>query len=806
MQRLKLTLTVVLSAAALLVLLIALFWRSLLTPEQKLHYGLVFSATEGFAARAQAHSDKPQALADYADALARAGNLGRAMYLADLYGAKSELLDSLRAPVAASLKAAANSEVYDFSEDQAVQAVQELPVRQALRFVQGYRHAVLGDWASAKNYFSAIEERQLAPPLRPYYRYYLARCYRLAGDAKQKPQVEQLLISVIKDQPGAELEARARYNLIALYLSDDYKGNGLAAAKDQSLSLALESSSWAKQKALTEYGQYYLRLGQFKDAWRAGQDALSAGPALPPGEGAGQLCLEILEQALKQDSGQLDAQGKLLLELEPGTAVALAQAGARHGFAVRTAKLLGALKPHLTDRKRWEELYVALALCYSAEADLAHMQQLMAQGNLRGFSNYSLAQMYFEYAQLLAGRQQWNQALGYYKSSAKLGGPGPGQGGAGEAYYRCYAILKHVQEPLDQQAAISLLQVVVEDYENAPAYGKAVEEIIPLLLNSGSSEAARRLCQRILARPVDAAPAEAAGERERTRVLAQYWLDFLDNKAGRPGAQRSAVCKYWSYYELAQGALPPLEASTAPAAVLARPESAAEYFAGLGLDGFTDGTSEALPQGDPVSSYAELAHDAQLKPVATRQWEATELLESGAVADPALLAYVLAQAYPRPYEQETAAAARRFGVPQALIYAVIKKESSFKEDALSGVGAQGLMQLMPPTARWLTGLYALPADYYARRTQPAVNIMLGTAYLASLYGDLGLKPGADNDAAARQVLHCYNGGPANYEHWRSLYPNASGALLTELIPNEENEVFAKKVWKYYKIYEWLEAR
>lgn len=806
MQRLKLILTIIIGAAALLVVLIALFWRSLLTPEQKLHYGLVFSATDGFAARAQAHSNNPQALSDYCDALARAGNLGRAMYLADLYGAHSELLDSLRAPVAASLKAAAGGEVYDFSQDDAVAAVQELPVRQALRLLQGYRHAVLGDWASAKNYFSAIEERRLAPPLRPYYRYYLGRCYRLAGDAKQKAQVEQLLLAVLKDQPGAELEARARYNLIALYLSADYKGNGLAAAKDQSLSLGLAESSWAKQKALTEYGQYYLRLGQLPDAWRAAQEALDAGPELQPGDAAGLLCLDILEQALKPGSAELDAQGKLLLELAPGTPAALAQAGARHGFSVRAAKLLAALKPHLTDRRRWEELYVALALCYGAEADLGGMQQLMAQGNLRGLSNASLGQIYFEYARLLAAHKQWNQALGYYKSSAKLGGPGAAQGGAGEAYYRCYAILKQVQEPLDQAVAISLLQQVLEGHEDSPAYGKAVEELIPLLLNQGGTEAVRRLCRHILEQPADDAAPEAAGARELTRILAQYWLDYLDNKAGRPGARQGAGCKYWSYYELARGDVPPLAQPAAPDAVLERPESAAEYFAGLGLDAFADGSSGAVPAGDPVASYARLAHDAALKPVATRQWEATQLLESGVVSNPALLRFVLGQAYPLPYEKETAAAAKRFGVPQALIYAVIKKESSFKEDAVSAVGAQGLMQLMPPTAKWLTGLYALPADYYAKRTQPAVNIMLGTAYLASLYGDLGLAPGQGGDAAVRQVLHCYNGGPANYEHWRSLYPNASGALLTELIPNEENELFAKKVWKYYKIYEWLEAQ
>lgn len=811
MQRVKFILTVLLGAAALLVLLTALFWRSLLTPEQKLRYGLVFSATEDLARRAGAHADNPAVLSDYVDALTREGNLGRAAYLADLYGAQSAMLSGLRAAVNRSLQDAAHGEVYDLAKDEAVLAVQEQPVREALRFLQGYRHALLGDWASAKNYFIAIKERQLAPALRPYYNYYLARCYRLAGDAKkEKPLVDKLLLSVVSSHADPELEARARYNLIALYLSPDYTGNGIAAAKDQMLSLSLKSSSWAKQKALTEFGQYYLGQQKYKEAWDMAQQALAAGPEKAPGEGAGKLCLDILEQALKPDSGLLDAQGALQLEIAPLLPLALAHAAGRFGYAVRTAKLLAALKPHLTDRKRWEELYVGLALCYAAEADLPQMQQLMAQANLRGFSDTSLAQMYFDYAALLAGRQQWNQALGYFRSSAKLGGPSQAQGGAGEALYRCYAILKQVQEPLNQPAAISLLQEIVEQHQESSAYGKAVEELLPLLINQGSAEAARRLCAHEQKRQLPPETDPARRTVAQLQTLAQYWTDYLDAKAGRShkadaGAATPPV-SYWGYYEIASRFPPVIDQPASPRAVLEQPERAAEYFAGLGLEGVSDGNNDNPPDFDPVLGYLELANAGQVKPVATRQWEATRLLESGQVTDAALLKYVLSQAYPRPYEKEVAAAAKRTGVPPALIYAVIKKESSFKADAVSSVGAQGLMQLMPPTAKWLIALYKLPPESYAQRAQPAVNIMLGSAYLASLYQDLGLKPGEGDSGAVRQVLHCYNGGPANYEHWRSLYPNANGALLTELIPNEENETFAKKVWKYYKIYGWLETQ
>jgi soluble lytic murein transglycosylase len=208
-----------------------------------------------------------------------------------------------------------------------------------------------------------------------------------------------------------------------------------------------------------------------------------------------------------------------------------------------------------------------------------------------------------------------------------------------------------------------------------------------------------------------------------------------------------------------------------------------------------------------VVIYNNMRSQQEWMGVERQQYYATELLEDGSVTDAQVVRYVLEQAYPTPHEDIVKQAAGETGVDPALIYAVIKKESNFKESSVSGVGATGLMQLMPPTARMLANGRGLPGEPL---TDPKVNIRLGAAYLDSLQTELAGKiappgPGEDeHDALVRAMLHCYNAGPGNYAKWRKLYPNADAVLLADLVPNEENEGFAKRVWKYYMIYRWLE--
>ena len=97
--------------------------------------------------------------------------------------------------------------------------------------------------------------------------------------------------------------------------------------------------------------------------------------------------------------------------------------------------------------------------------------------------------------------------------------------------------------------------------------------------------------------------------------------------------------------------------------------------------------------------------------------------------------------------------ARRNGLDPLLVAAVIQVESRFDPFAVSGVGACGLMQLMPPTAQWL-----LDKDHDANDKlrpahlfNPVLNIELGTTYLAQLMDRF--------DGDLPQALIAYNAGP-----------------------------------------------
>ena len=143
----------------------------------------------------------------------------------------------------------------------------------------------------------------------------------------------------------------------------------------------------------------------------------------------------------------------------------------------------------------------------------------------------------------------------------------------------------------------------------------------------------------------------------------------------------------------------------------------------------------------------------------------------------------MAQRFPMPYRQDVVAQAREIGLDPAYIYGLIRQESRFIMDARSHVGASGLMQIMPATARWTAkkiGLEYKP-DMIADR---AVNLRLGTAYLKLVLDDFG---GSQALAAA-----AYNAGPGRPRRWRD-GPLMEPAAWAENIPFAETRDYVKKV-------------
>jgi soluble lytic murein transglycosylase len=125
-------------------------------------------------------------------------------------------------------------------------------------------------------------------------------------------------------------------------------------------------------------------------------------------------------------------------------------------------------------------------------------------------------------------------------------------------------------------------------------------------------------------------------------------------------------------------------------------------------------------------------------------------------------------------------AAREVGLPPWLVAGVARQESLFIATARSPRGAIGVLQLIPSTAR----IYSVPLGLGSRPdlTDPAVNIRLGTRFLASLISELG---------AVEPALAAYNAGATRARRWWRRWPNRR--QFTEAIPIYETYTYVRRV-------------
>ncbi|HNO42993.1 MAG TPA: lytic transglycosylase domain-containing protein, partial [Ottowia sp.] len=142
------------------------------------------------------------------------------------------------------------------------------------------------------------------------------------------------------------------------------------------------------------------------------------------------------------------------------------------------------------------------------------------------------------------------------------------------------------------------------------------------------------------------------------------------------------------------------------------------------------------------------------------------------------------QRFPTPHREAVQRQAQAIGLDAAYVYGLIRQESRFVTDARSGVGASGLMQVMPATARWTARRIGLSGFVPAQINDLDTNILIGTSYLKLALDDFqGSLPLA---AAA------YNAGPGRPRAWRN-GPLLDGAVWAENIPFNETRDYVKKV-------------
>ena len=297
---------------------------------------------------------------------------------------------------------------------------------------------------------------------------------------------------------------------------------------------------------------------------------------------------------------------------------------------------------------------------------------------------------------------------------------------------------------------------------------------------------------------IEAMPEEIASEREW-----RFWRAEAEQRLGRTTAARAAwreLAKTPDYhgflaadrlgirYPLPDQAIaPPAPSAEAVAALearpwlalafalqrLDRPEDARRLF-GHVLDDVPEAQLPALAWLADRAGWPDRASVvlARMKAFHEPEWLATR--------------------YAMPYRTLVEGQAERQAIPPAWVYSVMRRESLFMRDIGSGVGASGLMQLMPATGRWINrqaGLGLAPL----RLTDPGTNIALGSAYLAHMAERF--------DDRYPLAIAAYNAGPGRARDWLPEVP-LPGDVWVDTILFDETRAYARAVLAGMVIYHW----
>ena len=142
--------------------------------------------------------------------------------------------------------------------------------------------------------------------------------------------------------------------------------------------------------------------------------------------------------------------------------------------------------------------------------------------------------------------------------------------------------------------------------------------------------------------------------------------------------------------------------------------------------------------------------------------------------------------YPLAFKEIVNKNSQQYNVDKNLIFALMREESLFDSNAVSWVGAKGLMQLMDKTKKSLEKDMGIKSGNVYK---PNVNIRLGTFYLSKLMKDF------DNDLI--RVIASYNAGPHNIKKWNKRFDGYDNDEFVESIPFKETHGYVKRVLRSY---------
>ena len=147
--------------------------------------------------------------------------------------------------------------------------------------------------------------------------------------------------------------------------------------------------------------------------------------------------------------------------------------------------------------------------------------------------------------------------------------------------------------------------------------------------------------------------------------------------------------------------------------------------------------------------------------------------------------------YPLRHIDIIAKYAEENGLDVDFVCAVIHAESRFNENAVSSMGASGLMQIIEGTAYWLAPRVGIDDFDYGQIFEPDINIRIGCYYLGMLERHFG---------DTQVVLSAYNAGSGNVEEWLNNPEYSSDGKTLDHIPFPETRNYVQRVADSQRVY------
>ncbi len=289
--------------------------------------------------------------------------------------------------------------------------------------------------------------------------------------------------------------------------------------------------------------------------------------------------------------------------------------------------------------------------------------------------------------------------------------------------------------------------------------------------------------------------------KERARIL--YWQGRFAAKRGRTQQARerwTAVPQHppslygvWADRELRGSPEPrrPGNCGTSPGRCSALqgvpPALGTIIQAGLGPWGYGPGTRGVFP-------LPRTAHEGTLA-LEARWYSRAARLGGKELPSQPFPSRAWALAYPLAFAPAACPIARELSLPEGLLFAVQRSESFYSPKRASPVGARGLVQLMPATARKAAEEAGIPVPSPGDLFDPALGLTLGGNYLRILLGWFG--------GSVPLTIAAYNGGPTAVARWMGQTPSLPVDEFLENIPFDETKGYTFAVLGDLAIYDAL---